>query len=460
MLGHSRRALGAISAIFLKGLLWLSAILAGELTAENFFASGRSALTASEVSGAGGKGVNRLAGELSDNPPQFAAELVRAKLAEVIASPIFAFRDTEKLLPPEAVPLRQELEAHVLQWIRGGKLAPLRVDIGLAGEELFFVESGDVFLALSLALAHLSWSARAEVKAFLAEQWREHMPVGQNRIYHPQEGKRRELYKLPPVVFSAMNPGSRPHAMAHVYAVWSYGYYAEETERWADTWELVRETWREFRQQKLPPRSQEDQLWANAYLGGLIGFIRIAGHLGHRTEADEARADAERLASWLLERFAQAALHLQLPEFQGIAWFDRWREEDLGGFFLVLRSHRAKPDKFHALVPEVGVLLGGLAPQAGAAYLDFVDKSLPGWYLVGEERQLHYGENFTDYPDFSLALFQGQAYVGGRSFRSLSAWVDLPICDGDPAFVQKAAIALHVASAEQTSRWPFPARTN
>jgi hypothetical protein len=177
-----------------------------------------------------------------------------------------------------------------------------------------------------------------------------------------------------------------------------------------------------------------------------VALARLADHLGQTGIREEASQDATALAQRVIQRFRTDADRLSIPVFQNVEQFDRWRGQDLGGFFLpLLPHHKAKPDKFHRLTPEVGSLLAKLEPVAFDKYLGFVDTTLPGWYLVGEERQFHFGENRVDYPDFSLSIFQAKAYRGKNSFAELLRWVDIPWCEGDAYFVEKLAICLHVA---------------
>ncbi|MDW8078915.1 MAG: hypothetical protein RMJ16_08485 [Thermoguttaceae bacterium] len=372
-------------------------------------------------------------------------------ISALVSRPVFPHRDTRRLLPSELEPVRQRLQAHVAEWVEGPALAPLRMEIGLAGQELFFAHSSEVILALAFAYPHLDDSVRLQTATFLRRQWEEHPPFGSAGWYPPTQGARRELYTLPPELTQRLQVGEKPHPMAHLYSVWAYGYYLGVAEAWREVWTNVKEIWQDFRKQGLKPVSKQDRLWSNAYLGGLIAIARMAKELGDEASAQQAEADCLILAQWVVDRFRADARRLAIPEITNVNDFDRWRAEDLGGFFLVLRPHKAKPDKVHGLVPEVGMLLAQLEPDSAQAYLDFVDKSLPGWYLMGEERQFHYGENFVDYPDFALGIFQAKAYFGKVSLRDLVRWIDIPLSKGDAYFVHKAAIVLHLAAGGSAS---------
>ena len=371
---------------------------------------------------------------------------IREEILRLVEAPVFPHRNTSNLLPGEVRPLREKLVQHIAEWLEKEPLAPLVVDIGLAGREVFFAHSGEIILALSLSLPHLEDPLRQEVVSFLDVQWEEHFPLGSQRWYPPGQGKRRERHPLPPGLIESLQPSTGPHPFANMYAVWSYAFYADRWDPVAKTWPEIRRCWEDFRRLHLPLQHRRDALWANAYLAGMIGLLRIARTLEREVEVVAGIEDAEQLARWCLDRFRRDVARLPLPIFENVGHFDRWRAEDMGGFFIPLPPHhKAKPDKFHGLTPEVGVFLARQAPESVNAYLEFVGRTLPGWYLVGEERQLHFGENFVDYPDFSLSIFQAQALLGGRSACELACWVDMPWCVGDAYFVQKLAICLHLS---------------
>ncbi len=381
--------------------------------------------------------------EKSEGPP---LGTIREEILRLVETPVFPHRDTSNLLPGEVRPLREKLVQHIAEWLEKEPLAPLVVDIGVAGREVFFAHSGEIILALSLSLPHLEDPLRQGVVSFLDGQWEKHFPLGSQRWYPVGQGKRRERHALPPGAIENLQPGGGPHPFANMYAVWAYAFYADRWDPVAKAWPEIRECWQDFRRLHLPLQHRRDALWANAYLAGMVGLLRIAKTLDREGEVVAAIEDAEQLAQWCLERFRRDVARLPLPIFENVGHFDRWRAEDMGGFFIPLPPHhKAKPDKFHGLIPEVGVFLGRQAPESVNAYLEFVERTLPGWYLVGEERQLHFGENFVDYPDFSLSIFQAQAFLGDRSVCELARWVDIPWCIGDAYFVQKLAVCLHVS---------------
>ena len=69
--------------------------------------------------------------------------------------------------------------------------------------------------------------------------------------------------------------------------------------------------------------------------------------------------------------------------------------------------------------------------------------------MTGEERQFHFGENYCDYPDFALAVFEARAYIERAPAARLAGWIDMPWCPGDLYFIRKLALVLESAAGRQ-----------
>jgi len=362
----------------------------------------------------------------------------------------FPLRDTREAIPENLRPLQSELDAFVDEWLKAELLAPLRVEIGLSGCEYFFDQSGEIFWALSLAWPHLSPRTQGEVREFLAALWEEFPPYDGRCFLPVDRGARREGYVLPKLPSRRDARERLPHPFANMYGIWAYAHYLDEWPRVREKYGELRGCWQSFKKSKQTWSAQEkmehEELFANAYLGAMLGLMRIGKYLNDTKTQAELASEADKLAQWTLERFRRNTEEPMLPPFANVNEFDRWRAEGMGGFFWQQTPHKAKPVQFQGLVPEVGSWLRANAPDAARKYLDFVDRSLPGWYLMAEERQFHFGENYIDFPDFSLSIFQAKAYLGGSQPEQLAEWVDIPFCPGDAYFVEKLAILLHVAA--------------
>jgi hypothetical protein len=62
--------------------------------------------------------------------------------------------------------------------------------------------------------------------------------------------------------------------------------------------------------------------------------------------------------------------------------------------------------------------------------------------LRGEERQVHYGENFLDPPDFARDAFAALAWLRQAPPGELAQRADVPFCRADLNQVMKLALAL------------------
>jgi len=179
---------------------------------------------------------------------------------------------------------------------------------------------------------------------------------------------------------------------------------------------------------------------------GLIGYARIATRLGHANESEDARRRAAEQAGAIVENWRAGASPELDRAFTSVAELDRWIGEGNGAFFFSLGGHKRKVAKYYGLTPEVGRLIADHALSAATRYMAFVDRSLPGWFLAGEERQYHFGENFIDYPDFSLGIFEAKAMIHRVSASELMRYVDIPWCEGDLYYIEKLAWVLRVAA--------------
>jgi hypothetical protein len=354
-----------------------------------------------------------------------------------------------KAVPPEMEELRQRLIEEIGALVDGPRLAPLRVEQGLGGCEYFFDHSGETFLALSMAAPHLPDELRRRTGEYLAKELEKYPPHTARCLYPIDEGERRERYIVTEDLLAGPRREKHPHPMGNLYALWLYA------ERF-DAWPAIEKRWPEmagafehFLNSGWRFDPQKGALDGNRYLGSLIALAWMGRRLGHDEVADRAKQEAERLAAALIEHYRGDADDVVIPKFDNVGDFDRWRASGAGGFFFRVGAHKAKVAKFHDLVPEVGRLLAENAPDAGRVYLKFVDRSLPGWYLVSEERQFHFGENFVDYPDFSLDIFLAKAYIGKAPAEKLARWVDIPWCKGDLYFIQKLAVTLDAATGRR-----------
>jgi hypothetical protein len=94
------------------------------------------------------------------------------------------------------------------------------------------------------------------------------------------------------------------------------------------------------------------------------------------------------------------------------------------------------------LTPEIGKLVKERAPEAVAAIWKTFETLYLTWPLMGEERQVHYGENFVDPPDLAIGAFKALAWLRDASADELTRRIDLPFCRADLYYITKMQISL------------------
>jgi len=104
--------------------------------------------------------------------------------------------------------------------------------------------------------------------------------------------------------------------------------------------------------------------------------------------------------------------------------------------------HRHKVALFRDLTPELADWIRRETPQAVTAVWDTFTRLYATWWLVGEERQVHFGENLFDPPDLALGAFQALAWLRGANPDQLARHVDRPFARADLYHLTKLALAL------------------
>jgi hypothetical protein len=331
--------------------------------------------------------------------------------------------------------IAQRLERAVKAFLDGGRLAPLYVQVGLAGHEYFFDSSADVVYALSLAYPHLSEALQERVRSYPASEIKTY-PLWENRCFYPiAEGKRRELFDIPAGI---LRPSARPrpHPLANLYALWLYSDRTGDSSLVADNWPAIRSCYENFARTGWKFSPEKGDVFANRYIAGLIGYARLAKARGDATSADAARLAAQFLARQL-ESYQVGLKGLTPPSVGSVREVDGFIGR--GDSLFCGAHHSAKIAKFFGLEPEIAAAVRDHALDAGRAYLKVVDLMMPGWYLAGEERQVHFGENFMDFPDQALSIFRAKAMVGRVGRGKLERYLDVPWCEGDLYYIEKLA---------------------
>jgi len=347
---------------------------------------------------------------------------------------------------PDRRDLQRQLAATTAEFL-SRRWAPLFVDPGLAGREFFFDDSGEVFEALAWAYPHLSETLKQRAKAFLAEEWNRHPPFTKNAWYPLNEGERREWFRVAPEVLSRLGQDKPPHPFGNMYPVWLWADRCGEWDWVKAAWPQIRAAHEDFARTGWRLDPAKGDLDANRYLGSLIAFGRIADRVGDDGALRRAKAQIDQLHPPLLAWWrGPADPEATRKRFAGSAKLDPFIGGGDGRLFFRVAPHRHKPALIHGLTPDVLAFVTADQPGATSDLWAAWSALCPTWSLQGEERQVHFGENFVDPPDLALDTFKFLAWSkpGGPP---LAEQVDLPFCRADLYYLTKLALALELDAA-------------
>jgi hypothetical protein len=345
-----------------------------------------------------------------------------------------------ELLQPSREQLQRQLVSAVNE-VLSTRWMPFCLEPGLAGRDFSFDDSGELFEALALAYPHLPGDLQKQVKAFLAHEWQMHPPFTKSAWYPLDEGEPREWAFVPKGLRTRWHIDPQPHPFGNLYAVWLYASRCDEWDRVRTSWEEIRHCFDEFSKIGWQLNLEQGDLFANRYLASFIAFQKLAERFGDDETAAKAKAMVEAMRKALAEWWRRSAERMGFPVFQNINEWDAFIRDGDALFFRIV-PHKAKVALFHDLTPEVAAIVKKEASEALHKVWQAFEVLCPTWHLVGEERQVHYGENFVDPPDFSLNAFKALTWLLNAPASELLRRVDIPFCQADLSYVVKLALVL------------------
>jgi len=337
--------------------------------------------------------------------------------------------------------IKDRLEQTVIE-VLSQRWAPLFVDPGLAGREFFFDDSGELFEALAWAYPHLSDYLKERVKTFLAEEWAAHPPFTREGWYSLKEGARRERFRVPDEVLSRLGQDKPHQPFGNLNATWLYASRCGETNRVLAAWPKLKSCFEDFQKSGWRLDGAKGDLHANRYLASLLAIGRIARQANDADTAKAADAMAkdttEALAAW----WNRATNLTALARFKGSKELDPFIGKGDALSFRIA-PHRHKIALLHDPTPEVLRLIEDKTAGQTLLSWNLFSAKHDTWYCVGEERQVHYGENFIDPPDLAFDAFKFIACCRpGADGETLAERIDLPFCRADLYYLTKLALAL------------------
>jgi hypothetical protein len=366
---------------------------------------------------------------------------------------------TQRAQQPTPLTTRQvgQMLAHSVAELLSRSWAPLFVDPGLAGRDFWFDDSGETFEALAWAYPHLDPDLQHRVTTRLAEEWTGHPPLTEQALYPLQEGAGREYFPVPDSLRTGSGDGNRPHRFANVYAVWLYAERCHEWDRVLSAWPRMKALLDDFLRTHWQLDGDRGDLYANRYLASLLAAERMADKAGDSAAAEQANTLAHRTADALIAWWQRAAAGGAVTASNGVAQLDRFIGNGDAISFRVA-PHRHKLALLAGLSPEVAEVVRTRALAAVEKVWQTVDVLYRTWPLAGEERQVHFGENFMDPPDLSLGCFAGMAWLQSASPAELKLRLDIPFCRADLTYITKLALVLEQERPHPPSADPTAAR--
>jgi hypothetical protein len=319
--------------------------------------------------------------------------------------------------------------------------APLFADPGLAGRVFAFQHSGEVFEALAWAFPHLTTELQKQAKALLRFEWNAHPPYSRAGTYRLDQGPRREWFKVRREYCERLGGDKQPHPFGNLAAIRLFAERCGEESSVLEAWPLLKASYGEFLRSNWRLESVKGDLFANRYLASLVAFKTFARKAGDPAAAEEAAAKIEQTRAALVAWWCQSSQRGALATFNTSTELDPVINQGDGIFFAVA-PHRHAVALFRDLTPEVA----GLVRRDAAEAIEKVWRTFlalcPTWHLIGEERQVHSGENFADPPEFALSAFRALAWLRPSLPQTLARHVDLPACRADLYYLTKLAVTL------------------
>jgi outer membrane protein assembly factor BamB len=324
---------------------------------------------------------------------------------------------------PLAKKLRAMLDAEVTELTDEGPWAPFILELGIVNEQRYFWRTAETMEILSLALPHLSPSARAKAKDYLDDMFTSGMPL-EVPVHTGEGANRRESYDFGPGMEEFSQRRIRYSAnVEDLYAVWAYAHYADSWDKVLLRENEIRETFAPFAGRPLDFNHNDNRDDAaehlNAQIAGTLAYVRVMNKAGFQKDAERGLS---RLADLVTERVHHEQADSRLIRQSG-------------------SSHNAKIPRYVELVPEVSAILGLHAKEKFTYHVCGLAKQLPVWYQAFGERMIG-GENYVSPPHLARGLFAALADGVQTPLEQLCKYLDHPWCRADMYYIEKLTAIL------------------
>ena len=384
-----------------------------------------------------------------------APDAAGAKKVRTLRPADFSTRTAPALRAISSVQIRDNLARDVQQFL-SRRWAPFFLEPGLAGRDFSFAESREIFEALAAAYPHLEAPLQKDLRDFLAAEFERVPPFSAEGFLDLKDGEPRESFSVPSEYRARSGTDRRPHPFGGTYAVLGWANACQEWDRVLAAYPALKESYLAFAKSNWKLDGSRGDLYANRYISSLLAFEQIARRANDHQLAREASASADAALDQLVAWWKRAAETGTLRSFRDVSELDPFIGRGDGLSFKVA-PHRHKVALFADLTPEVTAHVRQHAPEAVDAIWETFEILYRTWPLQGEERQVHFGENYIDPPDLALGAFKAMAWLRPDTTpHDLAAALDLPICRADLYYVQKCALALAASSTPSSDTSPAP----
>lgn len=352
-------------------------------------------------------------------------------------------------LAPRDPPSFEELTDRVADAIReltSETWAPLVVEPGLAGRSVFHDNPADLIDTLGRLWPHLSTRLRDRLQSWLPTGgFKGSSPFEPPPWRSPSDGDRREFHRVPRSVLRRLAVDRTPNAFGNVAAIVNW-CRRTDPDGLEDLWPEIESMWRGFEERHWRLDPTRGDLFANRYLASLQALAQVAREQEETEIHENASALADATSTALVAWWERTAREIRSLPWNGSREVDDFIRSG-NGLFLATAPHRHRLALFHELTPEIGALLHRRCPDAVDVVWQAFERLCPTWWLVGEEAQVHGGENLADTPDFAASAFRALAFLRHTPPNELAARIDVPAGRGDLHRLAKLAITLDAAAA-------------
>ena len=336
----------------------------------------------------------------------------------------------------DTIDIQLELELKVQELVNYGHMAPAIYTYGLGGNNIvFYMTPLETIYTLSIAYPYLSNSLQIQTKAYLETEITNYPP--ESTGYYPPRsgeysdfaGERREYFVAKPdKIINVWPPPSINVAV--LYSLWAYSYYTED-------WDYVTSTYSSLR--NIYMSSKDSNVNSYSDLAGVIGFARIAHHLGRTSDYNDAINFAEQgfangvnfnqFLATSKSHYPTGNHHFTTPIF--MVYDEPW----------TLRTLHFNRD--------IGSFLNDHSKTQASNYADEINSDVPLWWLTGVS--MSHGENAYTTPEISWTNFMIHSYVLGDSIGDLKKLLDKPDRKGDLLYIQKLVAVIEAQPSGQVT---------